>query len=218
VTVLPFHDPADARAALAAVADHLAAGSVLAYPTETVYGFGTALQPTGLARLATLKGRPEEKPFLVLAADPLALPGLRWTRAARLLAANFWPGPLSLAVAADERYPPGVRSAAGQVAVRDTPLPALRALLQGLGRPITSTSANLPGQPPATTLVGLRAVLDALPAGRDVLVLDGGSLPASPPSTVVDCAGERPRIVRAGALRRSELQAVLEPEGVAIDE
>ena len=217
MSVLPLHSAADAAACAPAVAAHLAGGGVVAYPTETVYGLGTGLQPAALGRLAQMKGRESDKPFLLLAVEPAGLPGLHWTPAATLLAARFWPGPLSLALAADASYPAPVRSASGTVAVRDTPHPALRALLQRVAGPLTSTSANLPGLMPATTLAGLLTVLVGLRGGQDVLVLDGGALPASPPSTVVDCSGERPRLLRAGAVPLAELRAVLQEGGFVID-
>lgn len=215
--VLPFHSPADARAAAAEVRSHLEAGGTLAYPTETVYGLGSLLDPAGTARLAALKGRALDRPFLVLDADPRRLPGLRWTPVATALAEAFWPGPLSLALAADDGYAPPVRSPEGTVAVRDTPLPALRQLLQLLQRPLTSTSANLPGRPPATTLDELLETVARFPQHQGVLVLDGGGLPASAPSTVVDCSGERARLVREGAITLPELRAALQDPGYVID-
>lgn len=217
MTVLPFRRAADVDAAFDAIRRHLDGGGLVAYPTETVYGFGSLLREHPSSRLADLKGRALDKPFLLLDAAPLRLPGVRWTPAATVLARAFWPGPLSLAVPADERYRPPVRSAAGTIAVRDTPHVPLRRLLQLLDEPLTSTSANLPGQPPATTLADLLATVARFPQGEDVLVLDGGELPASAPSTVVDCAGPRPRLLREGAVPINELRGVLQAEGFVID-
>lgn len=215
--VLPLYSHGDARAALPEVQAHLAAGGILAYPTETVYGFGTLLDQPATERLADLKGRSLQKPFLVLAARPRRLPGITWTPVASLLADRFWPGPLSLALRADERYRAPVLSAEGTVAVRDTPLEPLRMLLLLLDQPITSTSANLPGQPPATRLPEVLETLARFPQQQDVLVLDGGDLPPSAPSTVVDCSGDHARLLREGAIALPELRAVLQPQGFAID-
>ncbi|NJD11970.1 MAG: L-threonylcarbamoyladenylate synthase [Gemmatimonadetes bacterium] len=215
--VLALRGQPDAARCAPVVREHLANGGIIAYPTETVYGFGTALHHDALVALARLKGREGTRPFLLLDAEPLRLPGLEWTPAASLLARRFWPGPLSLALPATELYPPQVRSPAGTVAVRDTPHPPLRALLRRLAEPLTSTSANLPGQPPAITMTELLAALAALPGGEAVLVLDGGSLPDSPPSTVVDCSGTQPRLVRAGAVPLAELRAALAERGFTID-
>lgn len=217
MTLLPLRSEADAEACAQVVAAHLAAGGILGYPTETVYGLGTALRADALARLAKLKGREGRKPFLLLAAEPRRLPGLTWTPAAVVLARLFWPGPLTLAVPADGRYPPPVRAPGGAVAVRDTPHPPLRRLLQLIGQPITSTSANPAGDPPAGTAAELQRTLLQLPAGAEVLVLDGGALPASAPSSVVDCTGERPRLVRDGALPLAMLRSALREQGFEID-
>ena len=217
MTVLAFRTPADAQAAAGRVQAHLERGGILAYPTETVYGLGSLLDEVGTRRLVELKGRAPERPFLVLDADPRRLPGLAWTPVATALAAAFWPGPLSLALAADHAWLPPVRSPEGTVAVRDSPLPALRELLRLLDRPLTSTSANLPGEPPATSLPGLLATVARFPQHERVLVLDGGVLPASAPSTVVDCAGARARLVREGAIPLSELRAALHDPEFVID-
>jgi len=217
MTVLVLRNPADAELCQEAVGQHLADGGIIAYPTETVYGLGTTLQADALRTLARLKAREAGKPFLVLDTEPTALPGLHWNEAALLLAATFWPGPLSLALPADDSYSPLVRSATGTVAVRDTPHEALRALLQRLRQPLTTTSANLPGEAPATSLPELLAVLAGLAGPTDVLVLDGGLLPASAPSTVVDCAGPHPRLVRQGAVPLQSIQSVLQQGGYSID-
>lgn len=190
------------RAELAAVVEHLEAGGLLAYPTETVYGFGCALRPRPLARLAELKQRGEDAPFLLLIPDRGAVDDLRWTRRARELATAFWPG--ALTVVLDDptaAYPPEVRGAAGGVAIRRTPHPVARALVEALGAPLTSTSANPPGGEPATDAPAAAASARALGATEDELwIVDGGPLPPSRPSTIVDLSGDVPRIVREGAV------------------
>jgi L-threonylcarbamoyladenylate synthase len=215
--ILPFRTREDAERAAPAVSEHLAAGGLLAYPTETVYGLGTRLDAAGLAALADAKSRDHAKSFLLLDAQPRRLPGLVWSPAAHALADAFWPGPLSIAVPAADGYPVQVRSASGAVALRDTPLLALRVLLERLEAPLTSTSANLPGEPPATSLLELRDTLARMPGGTTALVLDGGTLPPSSPSTVVDCSHDRPRLVREGAIPLRELRRVLSQGGFALD-
>ncbi|HSJ13436.1 MAG TPA: Sua5/YciO/YrdC/YwlC family protein [Longimicrobiales bacterium] len=215
--ILPFRTPADAAAAAAAVRAHLQAGGVLAYPTETVYGLGTRLEGSSLAALAESKGRDHAKSFLLLHVQPRRLPGLVWTPAAEALADAFWPGPLSIAVSAGPEYPPLVRSARGSVALRDSPLLPLRALLAALDAPLTSTSANRPGEPPATSLRELLGTLSRLAGGDAVLVLDGGTLPPSSPSTIVDCSEPRPRLLREGAIPLGELRRTLQQGGFILD-
>jgi len=202
---LPFGSIEEVEQAIPRVLDHLRAGGVVAYPTETVYGFGCALRPDGLARLRALKHRVETKPFLLLIARPEDAPGLAWTPAARRLARTFWPGPLTLAVAANDSFPRDVRSADGTVAVRATSHPGMRRLLEVFGAPITSTSANAPGEAAAFDAEGAVRVIERL-GGADVLVLNGGTLPSTLPSTVVDTSRVPPRVVRAGAVPVSALR------------
>ncbi len=206
---LPFRTADEVEQALPRVIDHLRADGVIAYPTETVYGFGCAVRPRALERLRALKRRTETKPFLLLVAEPADLPGLHWTQVAERLAAAFWPGPLTLALAASsDALPAAVRSADGTVAVRATPHAGVRRLLQRLGAPITSSSANVPGGEAALDARGAARALAALD-GADVLLLDGGPLPPSPPSTVIDASCTPPRVLRAGAVGLDALRNVI---------
>ncbi len=182
---------------------------MIAYPTETVYGFGCALVPEALGRLTRLKDRGPDQPFLLLIRDPGDVPELAWTDAARRLADAFWPGPLTLALADPaERFPRAVRSRSGAVAVRVSPHPSAAAILAACGGPVTSTSANRHGQPPS-----LEAAAAARAFGGDVadaMVLDGGTLPPSAPSTILDCAAPTPRVVRAGAVPIHNIERIVE--------
>jgi L-threonylcarbamoyladenylate synthase len=197
---------------------HLEGGGIIAYPTETVYGFGCALVPDALARLAAMKGREGVRPFLLLHRNPVRLPGLQWNDAARVLASRFWPGALTIALTADpDRYEKPVLSNEGTVAVRHTSHKELQTLLAAIDRPITSTSANAAGAPPALSADDVFATLRTLGVD-DILVLDGGPIPATAPSTVVDCAAAVPRIVRVGAISAAVLRAALAPGGFTIDE
>jgi L-threonylcarbamoyladenylate synthase len=206
---IPFWSPAEIDGALRGIIDHLSNRGVLAYPTETVYGFGTAVDQESVESLVRLKGRPPAKPFLLLIGDPAQL--ARWdlhlpTYAAHL-AARFWPGPLTLVLeGGDGRVPARLRGPEGGVAVRFTPHPGLRRLLAAYGEPITSTSANRPGVPPAMSSV---EIVEQWPDAihRGILhVLDGGRLSPSRPSTVVDCTGRRPRVIRPGVLSAAVLR------------
>lgn len=206
---LPFRSSRDVEQAIPRAVDHLRAGGVVAYPTETVYGFGCALQPQALATLHALKRRVEAKPFLLLLARPEDAPGLEWTPAARRLADMFWPGPLTLALpTAPGAFPEEVRSADGTVAVRATSHEGMRRLLQQLGAPITSTSANAPGEAAALDVDGVRRAVESLD-GTDVLILDGGPLQPSAPSTVLDTSRVPPRVVRAGAVPVAALRRAI---------
>ena len=206
---IPFWSPAEVDAAIAGTIAHLSASKVLAYPTETVYGFGGAVTAEAVDALIALKSRPQGKPFLLLinGSDMLARLDLHLTPQASALAARHWPGPLTLVLSGgDRRVPPSLRGPEGGVAVRWTSNVSLQRLIKAYGDPITSTSANRPGVPPATT--GAEIVeqwTHAVGSGR-LRVLDAGRLTPSQASTVVDCTGRRPRVIRPGAVPASVLR------------
>jgi L-threonylcarbamoyladenylate synthase len=125
---IPFWSPVEIENALRTVIPMLHAGKVLAYPTETVYGFGGAADEAGVASLIALKGRPPGKPFLLLVSGStmLAKLGLHLPSAATRLAARHWPGPLTLVLPGGERrVPERLRGPEGGIAVRWTPHPGL---------------------------------------------------------------------------------------------
>jgi L-threonylcarbamoyladenylate synthase len=195
---------------LGEVVAHLKRGGLVAYPTETVYGFGSLLREEVLERLAALKRRDPEKPYLLLVPDEKAVADLAWTHEARELAGVFWPGALTLVLAdPGGRFPRGVRGPGGGVAVRRTSHPLARRLVELLGEPLTSSSANAPGAPPAASGEEALAAAAVLGAGEDLWVLDVGGLPASAPSTIVDCTGLSSRVLRAGQTPVKRLRCVL---------
>jgi L-threonylcarbamoyladenylate synthase len=207
--VVPFWSPGEVEAAINETLAHLAAGKVLAYPTETVYGFGGAVDERSVEQLVNLKGRAPGKPFLLLvaASEMLTRLELRLTGYASTLAARFWPGPLTLVLPGGEkRVPDRLRGPEGGVAVRWTPQRSLVRLIQAHGNPITSTSANRPGVPPATAADQIVAQWSEAIARGTLRVLDGGRLTDSQPSTVVDCTGRLPRVIRPGAISADRLR------------
>jgi L-threonylcarbamoyladenylate synthase len=210
--VVPFWSPREVEASISGTLAHLAAGKVLAYPTETVYGFGGAVDERSVQRLVSLKGRPKGKPFLLLiaASEMIERLGLHLTGYAAMFAARFWPGPLTLVLPGGEkRVPDTLRGPEGGIAVRWTPHTSLARLILAHGQPITSTSANRPGVPPATAADQIVAQwTDAIARGT-LRVLDGGTLKESQPSTVVDCTGRLPRVIRPGAISATKLRAIV---------
>jgi L-threonylcarbamoyladenylate synthase len=182
---------------------------VLAYPTETVYGFGGGIDRDSVDALVKLKRRPLGKPFLLLIAGPDMIDrlDLRLPAYASNLVARHWPGPLTLVLSGDEhRVPERLRGPEGGIAVRWTSHPATTRLIRAHGDAITSTSANLPGVPPATSAGEILSQWsDAVARGR-LRVLDGGTLTPSKPSTVLDCTGRRPRVIRPGAISAAVLR------------
>jgi L-threonylcarbamoyladenylate synthase len=206
---VPFWSPAEIEASLSGTIAHLAARRVLAYPTETVYGFGGATDQESVDALIQLKTRPPAKPFLILVAssEMLARLDIRLAGYAAQLAARHWPGPLTLVLPGGERrVPEQLRGPEGGIAVRWTSHPALQRLLQAYGEPITSTSANRPGTPPAMSAREVEEQWSDAIARGVLRVLDGGTLVPSPPSTVVDCTGRWPRVIRPGAIASSVLR------------
>lgn len=206
---LPFWSPAEIESAISRTIAHLQDGRILAYPTETVYGFGTAVDYDAVERLVQLKRRPPAKPFLLLIAgsDMLGRLDLRLTSDASRLAARHWPGPLTLVLTGgDKRVPNRLRGPEGGVAVRWTSHPAMQRLIRAYGDPITSTSANRPRQPPAESANEVVQQWSPELARGEILLLDGGRLVQSQPSTVVDCTGRFPRVIRPGAIPSAVLR------------
>ena len=199
----PFWSPQEIQAALKPALEHLGMRRVLAYPTETVYGFGGAIDRDSVANLIDLKRRPLGKPFLLLIAgsDMLSRLDLQLPAYAANLAARHWPGPLTLVLPGGQgRVPPQLRGPEGGIAVRWTSHRAMQQLIRAHGDPITSTSANRPGVPPAMTAQEIIAQWPDAVARGDLRVLDGGRLSPSDASTVVDCMGRYPRVIRPGAI------------------
>jgi L-threonylcarbamoyladenylate synthase len=198
---------ASERGSVELAARALSEGSVVAVPTDTVYGLAAALdRPEAIARLFELKGRPSDVPCAVLVAGPdqlVTITGPLGPLAAQL-ARRFWPGPLTLVVprsAAFEVDLGGPPEAGSTVGVR-WPDDRLVAELARLSGPVAATSANLHGEPPARTASEVSRAFDG--DERLALVLDGGTCHGVP-STVVDCTGDTLRCLRDGAVGWAEV-------------
>lgn len=191
--------------ALAAAA--LRQGALVVYPTETFYGLGAlATLPEAIARLGDAKLRPAGKPLPLVAADSTAAFAL-WAgvpEEARLLAERFWPGPLTLVVAAATGLP-GALTLGGEVGVRVPGSEVARELARLAGGPLVSTSANPSGGPAPDSVEALAPELLA----RVDLVLDAGRTPRGLPSTVVRVAAGDLRLLRAGAVPWEDVEAAL---------
>ena len=144
-----------------------------------MYGLGSLADDAGLDALAALKGRPPRKPFLLLISDRAMAEaaGLVFSPSAKALADAFWPGPLTLVLPGGEgRVPPRLRGPEGGVAVRHTSHAGMARLIAALGRPVTSTSANRPGGPPAPGADQVAALFPEAEGDGRLLILDGGVL------------------------------------------
>jgi len=191
--------------------DRLAADGFLAYPTETVWGLGAcADRAPAIERLMAWKGRGSDAPMAVLVASSAAAIelGCRFDPRALRLAEAFWPGPLTLVVACERDFAPGVARADSALGLRCSPHPLAHALAEasqraGLG-PLTATSLNRSGQPPAEDLAAARRALRGADAGdlaAPLLVASEGCDAGGPePSSVVDCSGPEPKLLRVGAI------------------
>jgi L-threonylcarbamoyladenylate synthase len=180
----------------------LRAGGLVALPTDTVYGVGAlAFDDQAVERIYEAKNRPNEKAIPILLGDAEDL--LKVTSSVPemglVLAGCFWPGPLTLVLPKHPALPDGI-SNLPTVGVRVPDHAVARALLQAAG-PMAVTSANLSGLP-STTYAG--EVLAQL-GGRIPLILDGGRTRGGIPSTVVDCTGADPKILRQGPISREEI-------------
>jgi L-threonylcarbamoyladenylate synthase len=206
---IPFWSREELREAVRPALEQMEKRLVLAYPTETVYGFGGAIDRESVDALIRLKGRPPGKPFLLLVDGAAMIDRLDLqlpSYAARFVA-NHWPGPLTLVLRGGEgRVPPRLRGPEGGVAVRWTSHPGIATIIRAHGEAITSTSANRPGVPPAQTAAEIVSQWPDAIARGVLRVLDGGRLVPSEPSTVVDCTGRHPRIIRPGAIPAAELR------------
>ena len=200
-------------AGVARAAALLAAGELLAFPTETVYGLGAdARDGRAVAGIFAAKGRPRFNPLIVHVADVTAAerlielpePGGRW------LAARFWPGPLTLVapMRADSGIADMVTAGLPTVAVRVPAHPLAQKLLAAFGGPVAAPSANPSGQVSPTRA---EHVIEAL-AGRIAAVLDGGACPVGLESTIIDFDGERAVLLRPGGLAVETVEAVLDAQ------
>jgi L-threonylcarbamoyladenylate synthase len=185
--------------AIAEAATLLRAGELVAFPTETVYGLGArALDPQAIAKLFVAKGRPATHPLIahVQNADEAALLSSHWDARCSLLAAKFWPGPLTLVVPRDPSVPAELSGGKPTLALRAPAHPVALALIAALGEPIAAPSANRYQRLSPTTAEHVARAL-----GNDVaLILDGGACKSGVESTVLDLTVTPPMVLRPGAL------------------
>lgn len=194
----------DLDAALA----RLRAGGLVAFPTETVYGLGAdARRADAVARVFAIKGRPSRNPLIVHVADAAMARACAatWPEAAQRLADACWPGPLSIVVPRAAVIPDLVAAGGPSVALRCPDHPLTLELLRRFGGPLVGPSANPSGGVSPTRAEHVRDAFD--PA--DVLVLDGGPCRGGIESTVIDCTGAAPRVLRPGLVTPQRLGAIL---------
>jgi L-threonylcarbamoyladenylate synthase len=184
----------------------LQGGHLVAFPTDTVYGLGAQLfNPDAIEKIFQVKKREHLKAIPVLLNNPAELDQITSSMniLAHRLADHFWPGPLTLVVPGHPKLPANL-SPLPTIGVRMPNHPDALALLEVSG-PLAVTSANLSGQENARTAGQVYTQL----AARIPLILDGGATPGGAPSTVVDCTGPEPIILRAGPITLEDIREVL---------
>jgi L-threonylcarbamoyladenylate synthase len=181
-------------------------GGLIVYPTETLYGLGAdATRAETVDRLGDLKGRDRDKPVSVLVASRAMLDEIAASISpvAERLVAAFWPGPLTIALPARSGLPARLTAGSGTIAARISSHPIAQKIVSTLGRPLTATSANPGGCPPAGEVESARAYFGA----RVDVYVDGGPSAPGPASSVVDCSATPPRLVREGAIALDRIEA-----------
>lgn len=195
------------EAGIAAAAGMIRSSRLVVFPTDTVYGLGCdAFDSLAVQALLNAKGRGRNMPLSVLVGSWSTVDGLVLSvpQQARDLIEAFWPGGLSLVLPHAPSLAWDLGDTRGTVMIRMPLHPVVLELLREVG-PIAQSSANISGQPPATTVEQARAQL-----GDSISVyLDGGPAGEAVPSTIVDLTGENPRLLRVGAVSRGEITEVL---------
>ena len=203
----PLLSPSDQT--LDKAAETLAAGGLVAFPTETVYGLGAdATNETAVARIYEAKGRPRFNPLISHVADAaMAFTLGDFGPAARAVAARFWPGPLTIVVKRATDCPIAWLTSAGldSIALRVPAHPLARDLLARTARPIAAPSANRSGRISPTRAEHVAREL----GDRIEMVLDGGPCAVGIESTVVDLSGLEPVLLRPGSVTREMLAEIV---------
>lgn len=207
-------DPQRREDGIRAAADAVRAGRCVVLPTDTVYGIGCdAFNNDAVATLLATKHRGPDMPVPVLVGSWVTIQGLvrEFTETAKTLVEAFWPGGLSIVVPEAPSLPWNLGDTRGTVLLRMPNQPLALELLQETG-PMAVSSANISGNPPATTAAQARQQFgDAVG-----LYLDGGEAEVGKPSTIVDLSGPAPVILREGAISAERIGEVLglDPESL----
>ncbi len=183
-------------------------GGVIAYPTETFYALGAdAGNAAAVERIFDIKGRPVRMPIALIVGKQEDIQGMAAVVSppSRLLMQAFWPGALTLLFPAAAAVLPRLTAGTGKIGIRVSSHPIAAALARTLGRPLTSTSANLSGEQEASTA---GQVNERLREGLDAII-DGGPTHGQVSSTILDVTGEPPILIREGAIPAAQVFAFL---------
>lgn len=189
-------------------AQHILAGEVVAFPTETVYGLGANIfDEAAIQKIFVAKGRPSDNPLIAHISDLADLPLLasHVPPAAKQFIQHFFPGPLTLVLPKQANIYARATAGLDTIGIRMPKHPVALRFLRACGVPLVAPSANLSGKPSPTTWQAVQADLD----GRIACILQGEQAEVGLESTVVDCSQEQPILLRAGAITLEQLQAVV---------
>ena len=198
-------------------ARYIANGEVVAFPTETVYGLGANIfNEEAIRKIFEAKGRPSDNPLIAHIADLSQLKSVasEVPPIAEKLVEAFFPGPLTLVLPKHKQIPAVATAGLNTVGVRMPSHPIAQQLLRACGVPLVAPSANLSGRPSPTTWQAVREDL----SGRIACILKGDQTKVGLESTVVDCTGKVPLILRAGGITLEQLRAVIPETCVAADD
>jgi L-threonylcarbamoyladenylate synthase len=205
--VITIETPEKFQSACDRAAELLAAGEIVALPTETVYGLAAnALDESAVARIFEAKGRPAHNPIIVHVADVgmARRYSLEWPAAADRLAREYWPGPLTLVVERAFEIPDLVTGGGCTVGLRQPRHDFFEAVIRRCDFPLAAPSANVSNQVSPTSAEHVRRQL----AGRVPLIVDGGPCKVGIESTVLDVTGEAPVILRPGMIDAAQIARV----------
>lgn len=174
-------------------------GGVIVYPTETLYGVGAdARSASAIAKVIRAKKRRDNKPILTIihSVEMLSQLVAEIPSSAEVLVKEFWPGPLTLVFKSRSEIPEELTQGSGTIGVRIPSSTFCLALLQRCNCPLTSTSANISGEPVHRTIEEIKHAVN-----QEVdLYIDAGELPDSKPSTIVSVVGGKPKLIREGVI------------------
>ncbi|HTY12528.1 MAG TPA: L-threonylcarbamoyladenylate synthase [Bacteroidota bacterium] len=190
-------------------------GEIVAFPTETVYGLGAnVFDEQALRKIFAAKKRPADNPFIVHVAriEEIELLARRIPHSAEKLIQRFFPGPLTVIVPKQRAVPRAATAGLSTVGIRMPRHPVAHAFLKACGVPVAAPSANLSGSPSSTTWRSVSFDLD----GRISCILKGGQTSVGLESTVVDCTGAVPEVLRSGAVTLEQLREIIPSTRIAI--
>lgn len=203
-----FHTGSISESDFARILSILGAGGVIGFPTDTAYGLGAdPFNSAAVDRVFKIKGRAGTKPILLVVNSVAMAESVGESSATFLaVAERFWPGPLTIVLRAKPSVPETVRAGTATIGVRWPEARFTTELLRHFGKPLTATSANRSGMPPAVTAAEVRAQLgDSCDA-----LIDGGALPSRVGSTLLDLTLDPPVLLREGPISFESLHEFFE--------